>query len=72
MLSESARLDTMDLGNFYAAEWAKPRGSSLGDLSWLNKFFEPARVEALVRGEKVGTEDKEAVALFFADVVRIL
>ncbi len=60
----------MDLKNFYAAEWAKAVGSNLGDRSWLNKFFEPDKVEALLRGENIGVEDKENVALFFCDVVR--
>jgi hypothetical protein len=61
----------MDLENFYSAEWEKSTasGSYLGDQSWLKKFFEPEKVEALLRGEKIGSEDKEAVALFFADVV---
>ena len=66
------RLDNMDLKNFYASAWAKSSGNYLGDQSWLNKFFEPERVEALMLGEKIGAEDKEAVALFFADVVQIL
>jgi hypothetical protein len=59
----------MDLKNFYAEDWAKSSGSNLGDLSWLHKFFETEKVEAILRGEKIGTEDKEAVGLFFADVV---
>ena len=61
----------MDLKNFYSMEWAKSTasGSHLGDRSWLKNFFEPDKVEALLRGEKIGSEDKEAVALFFADVV---
>ena len=61
----------MDLKNFYSAEWKKSTssGSYLGDRSWLKKLFEPEKVEALLRGQKVGSEDKEAVALFFADVV---
>jgi hypothetical protein len=61
----------MDVKNFYAAAWAKSSGSNLGDMSWLEKFFEPEKVEALVRGERIGSEDKEAVALFFSDVVQI-
>jgi hypothetical protein len=66
------RLDNMDLKNFYATEWSKSKGSNLGDRSWLNKFFDPQSVEALQRGEKIAAEDKEAVALFFADVVLTL
>jgi hypothetical protein len=62
----------MDLKNFYSAKWAKSGGSNLADLNWLNKFFEPDKVEALMRGEKIGAEDKEAVALFFSDVVCIV
>ncbi len=56
----------MDLKNFYAEGWTNSSGSNLGDLSWLNKFFEPEKVEAPMRGEKIGSEDKEEVALFLS------
>lgn len=62
----------MDLKNFHATEWSKSSGSNLGDRSWLSNFFDPQSVEALQRGEKIAAEDKEAVALFFADVVLTL
>ncbi len=62
----------MDLKNFYAEEWARSSNSNLQNQSWLDKFFDPEKVEAILRGEKIGTEDKDVVALLFSDVVQPL